>query len=99
MVNYLDAGNEKRLWEGDGTDLVTDEFDYSLASARLLGRDVGQLLTARSKDAVMTILDAQTGERNEYPLVEAMLDNFYGEFEKGLSMLESFVQGVRDVAR
>ena len=26
-----------------------------------------------------------------------MLDNFHGEFEIGLSMLESFQQGVRDV--
>lgn len=99
MLNYLYADNEKRLWEGDATDLVTDEFDYSLASARLLGRDVGQLLTERSTRPVMKILEAQTGERNEYPLVEAMLDNFYGEFEKGLSMLESFAQGVRDVAQ
>ena len=99
MVNYLDAGNDERLWEGDATDLVTDEFDFKLASARLFGRDVGQLLTARSKDAVMTILEAQTGDRNEYPLVEAMLDNFYGEFDKGLSMLESFVQGVHDVTQ
>jgi predicted nucleotidyltransferase len=99
MVNYLDGGNEERLWEGDGTDLVTDGFDYKLASARLLGRDVGQLLTARSRDPVMTILEAQTGERYEYPLLEAMLDNFHGEFDKGLSMLESFVQGVRDGAQ
>ena len=98
MLNYLYADNEERLWEGDGTDLVTDGFDYNLASARLLGRDVGQLLTQRSTGPVMKILEAQTGERNEYPLVQAMLDNFHGEFEKGLRMLESFAQGVRDVA-
>jgi predicted nucleotidyltransferase len=99
MLNYLDAGNEERLWEGDGTDLVTDGFDYKLASARLLGRDVGQLLTARSKEPVMTILEAQTGEQHAYPLVEAMLENFHGEFDKGLSILESFVQGVRDISQ
>lgn len=99
MLNYLYANNEERLWEGDGTDLVTDGFDYNLASARLLGRDVGQLLSERSTGPVLKILEAQTGERNEYPLVEAMLDNFHGEFEKGLNMLESFVQGVRDIVQ
>ncbi len=96
-MNYLSAGNEERLWEGDATDLLTDEFDYNLAGAKLLGRDVGQLLTERSIGPVMKILETQIGERNEYPLVEAMRDNFHGEFEKGLNMLESFVEGVRDV--
>ena len=99
MLNYLYADNEERLWEGDATDLVTDEFDYNIASARLLGRDMGQLLSERSTDPVLKILEEQIGERSEYTLVEAMLDNFHGEFEKGLSMLESFVRGVRDVAR
>lgn len=97
MLNYIHAGNENRLWEGDATDLITDEFDYNLASARLLGRDMGQLLSERSTGPVFKILEGQTGERNEYPLVEAMLDNFHGQFETGLRTLESFVQGVRDV--
>jgi predicted nucleotidyltransferase len=99
MLHYIHADNEKRLWEGDATDLITDEFDYNLASARLLGRDMGQLLSERSTGPVLKILGGQTGERNEYPLVEAMLDNFHGEFVKGLSMLESFLLGVRDAAR
>ena len=62
MFNYLYVDNEKRLWEGDAVDLVTDGFDYKLASARLLGRDVGQLLTDRSTGPVMKILEVQTGE-------------------------------------
>jgi hypothetical protein len=45
---------------------------------------------------VLTILDEQTGEKNQYSLVEAMLINFHGEFEKGLAMLESFRKGVLD---
>ena len=48
MLNYIYADNEERLWEGDATDLVIDSFDYKLASARLPGRDVGELLTERS---------------------------------------------------
>jgi predicted nucleotidyltransferase len=76
--------------------LLNDDFDYELTSARILGRDVKRLLSERSAAPVGDILDEQTGDRNQYPLVEAMLSNFHGEFEKGLAMLESFRQGVLD---
>jgi predicted nucleotidyltransferase len=104
MTNYLDAGNQERVLgeEGDSTDLLSEDFDYDLASARLLGRDVRRLLTGRSYAAVTSILDRQTGERNEYPLVEAMIrngENFHGDFDKALRMLEAFKRGVLDSRR
>jgi predicted nucleotidyltransferase len=101
MSNYLDAGNSDRILgeEAEQGDLLTADFDYCLAGARLLGRDVGQLLTARSYAPIMKILDDQTGERNQYPLVEAMLSNFQWEFEKGLSLLESLKQGILDIRK
>lgn len=99
LSNYLNAGNSDRILgdEAEQGDLLTADFDYSLAGARLLGRDVGRLLTDRSYAPTMKILDEQTGEQNQYPLVEAMLTNFHGEFEKGLSMVESLKQGILDV--
>jgi predicted nucleotidyltransferase len=101
LSNYLDAGNSDRVLgeEAEQGDLLTADFDYYLAGARLLGRDLGQLLTDRSYEPIMKILDDQTGERNQYPLVEAMLSNFHGEFPKGLSMLESLKQGILDVRK
>jgi predicted nucleotidyltransferase len=101
MLNYLDAGNSQRVI-GEGAeyaDLLDDNFDYNLASARVLGRDVGKLLSERSIGPVLTILEEQTGDKNQYPLVNAMLSNFHGEFEKALAMLESFRQGVLDVCQ
>src|SRR5258705_7998797 len=79
MSNYLDAGNRDRILgeEAEHGDLLTAEFDYYLASAQLLGRDVGQLLSDRSYVPIMKILDDQTGERNQYPLVDAMLSSFH----------------------
>jgi predicted nucleotidyltransferase len=99
MSTYLDAGNRDRILgeEAEQGDLLTADFDYFLAGARLLGRDVARLLTDRSYAPIMKILDEQTGERNQYPLVEAMLRSFYGEFQKALSMLESLKQGILDV--
>jgi predicted nucleotidyltransferase len=101
MSNYLDAGNGDRILgeKAEHGDLLTADFDYNLAGARLLGRDVGQLLSDRSYVPIMQILDDQTGERNQYPLVEAMLSNFRGEFQKGLSMLESLKKGILDVRK
>jgi predicted nucleotidyltransferase len=98
MMTYLDAGNNDRIFgdEAEDGDLLNDDFDYERTSARILGRDVKRLLSERSAAPVGDILAEQTGDRNQYPLVEAMLSNFHGEFEKGLAMLESFRQGVLD---
>jgi predicted nucleotidyltransferase len=99
MANYLDAGNFDRLLgeEADNADLLNDDFDHYLTGARLLGRDVGGILTERSYEPVTKILETQTGEQNQYPLVQGMLENFHGEFEKGLEMLEAFKGGIVDV--
>lgn len=95
MRTYLDAGNGDRLFT-EHADLLVDDFDYELASARVLGRDVAALLTERSIGQVLGILDEQSGEKNQYPLAAAMRGNFYGEFEKSLAMLQAFRQGVLD---
>lgn len=99
MLNYLDAGNQERvLGEGaEHADLLNENFDYNLASARVLGRDVGKLLSERSIGPVLAILEEQTGDKSQYPLVNAMLSNFHNDFDTGLAILESFRQGVLDV--
>ncbi|MBL8271086.1 nucleotidyl transferase AbiEii/AbiGii toxin family protein [Steroidobacter sp.] len=43
LTHYLDAGNLQRLYEHH-LDLVDADFDYSLASARVAGRDASRLL-------------------------------------------------------
>ena len=99
MSVYLDAGNQERVYEedGDAIDLLDDDFDYDLAGARLLGRDLGQILTARSCVAVEEILEGQAGVLHEHPIVEDMIargENFNGNFDHALSMLEAFKRGI-----
>lgn len=99
MSIYLDAGHQGRVYEecGDAIDLLDDDFDYEQAGARLLGRDLGRILTVRSRAVVEEILEGQTGARSEHPLVEDMIaggENFRGDFDKALSMLETFKRGV-----
>jgi predicted nucleotidyltransferase len=43
LTHYLDAGNLRDLYEYHAN-LVDEDFDYSLASARVAGRDVSELL-------------------------------------------------------
>lgn len=43
LTHYLDAGNLRHLYENHA-DLVDEDFDYSLASARVAGRDASGLL-------------------------------------------------------
>lgn len=51
MRHYLAAGNEDRIYseQGDCFDLLNEEFDYNKASARILGRDIGRLVTDISR--------------------------------------------------
>ncbi len=42
-THYLEAGNESRQFNGD-SDVVDEEYDARYVGARLLGRDIGELL-------------------------------------------------------
>lgn len=56
--NYLDAGNEDRLYDAAAdADLLDDEnFDYQSSGARMLGRDVAHLLNRETKDIISRLL-------------------------------------------
>jgi len=58
--NYLEAGNEDRLYDSEGgdADLLDDEnFDYRTVGARLLGRDMASLLNTDTRRIILTTLD------------------------------------------
>jgi predicted nucleotidyltransferase len=72
MRNYLSAGNEKRLYQKEA-DLLDYDFDYELASSRLLGRDMASIARPGTGNALMKILDQETGNRARYRLIEQMV--------------------------
>jgi hypothetical protein len=66
-------------------------------AARLLGRDMGQILTGRSRAAVEEILVGQAEAWRDHPIVEDMIaggENFHGDFDHAISMLEAFKRGI-----
>ena len=95
--HYLDCDNAERL-HSKHTDLVGDDFDYDLAGARLLGRDLAALLGQEARKAVQSLLLKQTeGDRDRYLLVEDMsLGDAEKSFQENLKLLKALLHGMRD---
>ena len=95
MRTYLDAGNRDRLWNEEG-DLIGEGLDHVRAGSRLLGRDIATILSPDIKDAVVKILDKETGEQNQYRLVESMMGRGAesSDFDETLQLLEDLKAGI-----
>jgi predicted nucleotidyltransferase len=95
MRTYLEAGNRDRLWKEE-RDLIGDDFDYVRASSRLLGRDIAMILSPDIKEAVVKILEKETGKQNQYRLVGKMMGRGAKSisFEEALQLLEDLKVGI-----
>jgi predicted nucleotidyltransferase len=103
MRHYLDAGNHDRLYseEGDSFDLLDEEFDYEKASARILGRDVGRLLSQTTHPIVERVLSKADG-RGADALAMAMVrnnSNDYRDYNVTLAMLAELRTGISERSR
>jgi predicted nucleotidyltransferase len=97
MRNYLDTGNEERLYNEEADLLEEDNFDYLRASARLLGRDIAAILNPKTAKTILEILDRETGKQDRYRLIEDMRDisgGFNNNFEENLQLLEELKSGI-----
>jgi predicted nucleotidyltransferase len=105
MRHYLDAGNQDRLYTdgGDSFDLLLDDdFDYEAASARILGRDVGRLLTGESRELVERVLSEETKEAGMGTMVTAMVrnnSNYHDDFDLAQSRLADMYLGITEIAK
>jgi predicted nucleotidyltransferase len=96
---YLDIGNNERLHE-EHSDLVGEDFDYVRAGARLLGRDIANILGEKVMEVLLQIIEEQTAEGGKFPLVEDMSRGDPREiFEENLILLKLVKQGILDVVR
>lgn len=103
MTNYLQAGNEERVYgeRGHHTDLLDEDkfVNVQLVGARLLGRYVRAILSDRSFIAVTRILAGQTADGGGHPLVEAMIGGALDideAYEEALRGIEMFSLGISD---
>ena len=82
---------------GDCSDLLNDEnFDYDTASARVLGRDIGRMLTEESRSIMeLTVTAEDERERLSAAMVRNNA-NYHGNSEMALAMLEALRQGLSE---
>ena len=99
MRTYLDAGNIKRLLDEELDLVEKEDFDYVSASARLLGRDIAEILNPKIAKILLEILDRETGDQDRYRLVEDMMEfraNFRDNFQECLRLLEELMSGISE---
>lgn len=101
MRNYLAVGNEDRIYneQGDCLDLLNEEFDYERASARILGRDIGRLLTGTSRPIVQRALSDEGDHHGVDALATVMVRNRasgYGDYDATMTMLAELRSGISE---
>jgi len=96
--NYLDLGNEERLYSEMLDLMLEDEnFDTVEAGARLLGRDLSKILSYQTKEIVSAIFGNEKKLQklaSEIYQMEGSFDD--ARFSKILTVLESFQKGLND---
>ncbi len=96
IQNYTDAGNFDRILNEESDLFDSEDFDYVRAGARVLGRDMADILTSQVEKEVLDILNKETGEQDRYRLVEDMVKNAVGQsgdFGYMLNLLEEVKSG------
>lgn len=99
MKNYLDAGNEERLYASN--DLLNDEnFDLRTVGARLLGRDMAKLLTERTGEIVLKHLSENEKENGGLSKTAEVINAGEKGLEENitetLQMLRQLKQGITE---
>jgi predicted nucleotidyltransferase len=101
LRHYLDAGNQDRIYTeaGDCFDLLNEGFDYYEASARILGRDIGRLLSDTSREVVARGLSQEPAQPGADALAIAMIKNkvgYDGDYDVAISMLTELRTGISE---
>jgi predicted nucleotidyltransferase len=95
--NYLDAGNQERLFNEEVDILEKVDSDYLRASARLLGRDIAGILNPETAKTILMVLKHETGKRDRYRLIEDMRDtliDYRNNLEENLQLLQELKSGI-----
>jgi len=99
LKNYLDAGNDERLYSEEA-DLLDENFDYTRAGARLLGRDIASVSTPETLQVILDIINRETDENGTFKLSRDMIKNVHSwedELNESIKLLEELKFGMLDV--
>lgn len=100
--NYLDAGNEDRLYDPESGDmdlLDNEDFNLRFAGARLLGRDLAQLLNSETRKILSRTLGDGTDEKGLQKLADEITTDHLRESDRTefvMTMLREFNRGLQE---
>ena len=67
--DYLDFGNRERFFNEHSDLLEEDDFDYQIAGARLLGRDLAHICDKKTRELLLQILKPELDRAGDLSLV------------------------------
>ena len=93
--NYIDAGNDGRLYDEAADLLAVESFDRARAGARLLGRDMARLVEGDAKQKIREIIVRESDPAGQLKLISDIVgaDVFVEEKTNDIFVL---LQSVRD---
>jgi predicted nucleotidyltransferase len=90
MRHYLNAGNLNRLFD-EGIDIVEeDSYDYDLASARFLGRDIGKISIPSTKAKLIEILEREANSNQGHKIALNVIQSDFYRSESYERIVEHF---------
>jgi len=96
---YLDAGNLDRLFD-EGIDIVDGkDYDYDLASARFLGRDIGKISSPDTKAKLIEILEREADSKQGHKIAMDIMqsDSYRSEsYERILEYFNALLKGIAE---
>ena len=97
MRHYLDAGNLDRLFD-EGSDIIEeDSYDYDLASARFLGRDIANISSPATKAKLIEILEREANSKQGHKIViDVIQSDFYRSesYERVVEHFNALLEGL-----
>jgi len=94
---YLDADNDERMFEQHADLIEIADFDFEMAGARLLGRDMAKIMSPQTTKAVLEILDLHMDPDGNDRLTQAITRWLPGKkYEKAMKLLENLKAGILD---
>ena len=94
---YLDAGNDERMFEQHADLMESADFDFELAGARMLGRDMAKIMSLQTKKMVLEILDRYTDPDGNDRLTQSITRWLPGKnYEKAMNLLINLKAGILD---
>jgi predicted nucleotidyltransferase len=99
LREYSKAGNEQRIYNEDRDISELPDFDFSMLSPRLMGRDIAKIAADETLVEVQKLLEKETEKKSYFRLIRDMMErkkDFDEEFAEKLMLLNQLKLGIQD---